>query len=54
MTFSEESSLEKIGARSFFGAGIEKVVIPKRVVEVMDGAFRECAGLKEVVFEDGS
>ena len=46
--------MESIGVRCFCSTGLERVVIPKEVGEIMDGAFYECRDLKEVAFEEAS
>lgn len=52
--FAQESILEKISFRSFCNSGIERIVIPKGVAEIPEGAFYECTRLKEVAFEEES
>ena len=46
--------LRKIGEGSFYKSGIKRITIPKGVVEIQEGTFRECESLTEVVFEAGS
>ena len=46
--------LEKVRKGSFFESGIERIVIPKSVLEIQDSAFRNCTYLRDVVFKAGS
>lgn len=43
------SSLTTIGERAFAGSGISSAVIPEGVIEIGNGAFKDCKNLKTVV-----
>lgn len=45
--------VDQITYKVFAGAKITKVSIPSSVTMIYEGAFYECASLKEVVFEEG-
>lgn len=44
----------KIEDHWFWGSGIESVTVSASVMEISANAFRNCANLREVIFQEGS
>lgn len=45
---------EVIGEEQYAGSAYERVLVPKSVSEIRNGAFKGCRSLREVIFEEGS
>lgn len=54
ITFSEDSEIRIIGKYAFLRSSFGKIVIPRHVTKICEGAFYECSHLYHVTFQNFS